>query len=91
MSAEREMIRATIAAAIIVSRGAKSVEEIVKAWLDAQHILNPSPTNKAYKEWQVANGLTPTTPEEDAAAAAGRTSRSSGQYAGAGPKDWMTR
>ncbi len=66
MSADPDMARATLAAAIIATRGAKSIEEIANAWLDARHIINPAPSNLAYKAWQLANGSTPTTADEDA-------------------------
>lgn len=61
-----DLVRATLAAAIVVARQATSVEHIQTAWLDAEHIIRPKPTDGAYKAWQVANGLQPTTPEQDA-------------------------
>ena len=91
MSADPETIHVTLAAAIIVSRGAKTVEDIENALLDAKYILHPKPADKAYKEWQIVNGLTPTTPEQDAAAQAAGGAMRRRQISDVGNKDWMVR
>ncbi|MGI4797504.1 MAG: hypothetical protein ACRYG8_26345 [Janthinobacterium lividum] len=66
MTAETDQARATLAAAIVVSRNAISVADITTALEDATFILHPAPSNSRYKAWQERNGLTPTTPEQDA-------------------------
>jgi hypothetical protein len=66
MSAETNQVVATLAAAIVVSRGAKNVAEIRDAWTDAGWIISPAPSNSRYKAWQEKHGETPRTPEEDA-------------------------
>ncbi len=76
MSNEREQVIATLAAGIIVARSAKTVPEISQAWTDAGYILHPRPSDQAYKDWQTVNGMTPTTPEEDAARKERRTEAS---------------
>ena len=66
--AETYQVVATLAAAIVVSRGAKSVEDIRDAWTDARWIISPAPSDSRYKLWQVKHGKTPRTSEEDAEA-----------------------
>ncbi len=72
---------ATLAAAIVIARGAKTVEAIEEARVDAAWLTSPAPTNSRYKAWQVAHALTPTTPAEDQAAASAR-SQAAAQIAG---------
>jgi hypothetical protein len=65
MSQEDKQVIATLAAAIVVTRGAKSIVEIRDAWTDATWIISPAPTNSRYKLWQEKHGEVPSTPEED--------------------------
>ena len=73
MDTDRAQVIATLAAGIVAARSAKTVPEIQKAWADAENIIHPRPTDQRYKDWQAASGLTPTTPEEDAAKRERRT------------------
>jgi hypothetical protein len=66
MSTETSQVVATLAAAIVVARGAKSVLEIRDAWADATWIIHPAPSSSRYKLWQQKHGETPRTAEEDA-------------------------
>jgi hypothetical protein len=64
---DKKQTVATLAAAIVVSRGAKSVAEIQGAWNDAVWIVYPMPTDARYKAWQESQGGIPTTLAEDTA------------------------
>lgn len=66
MAADTDQARSTLAAAIVIARRATSVADITTALEDATFILRPAPSNTRYKIWQQRNGLTPTTPEQDA-------------------------
>ena len=58
---------ATLGAAIVIARNARTIDEIERALTDAGWLINPCPTNVDYKAWQTANGRTPTTKDEDRA------------------------
>lgn len=59
----------TLAAALIKVGGDRSTTSARKALEDARWLLNPKPDNLEYKNWQMANKETPTTDQEDRAAA----------------------
>jgi hypothetical protein len=63
---------ATLAAAIVIARGAKTVPDIQDAWADAAWTVFPQPNNSRYKLWQEHHGLVATTLADDEAAAAKR-------------------
>ncbi len=63
--AEKDRIVA-LAVGLIAARGDASVKAVSDALEDARHMLFPAPSNAKYKDWQVRNGMTPSTPEEDA-------------------------
>jgi hypothetical protein len=65
MDQGQKQIAATLAAAIVIARGAKSVAEIRDAWIDATWITNPVRTNSRYKLWKEKHGEAPTTSEVD--------------------------
>ena len=72
MSQDDKQAVATLAAAIVVARGATEVSAIRQAWTDARWIISPLPANAGYKAWQESHGETPTTLEEDSAAKVAR-------------------
>ncbi len=59
----------TLASAILKTRGSASIEDIKRALEDAKWVMDPRVTDSDYKDWQVRNGMTPTTKEEDQAKA----------------------
>jgi hypothetical protein len=65
MKQDEKQIVVTLAAAIVIARGAKSVAEVREAWVDAGWILAPASTRPEYKAWQEKHGEVPTTAEQD--------------------------
>jgi hypothetical protein len=65
MDQDQKQTVATLAAAIVIARGAKSVAGIRDAWADANWIINPVPSNSHYKLWREKHGDAPTTSEGD--------------------------
>jgi hypothetical protein len=56
MDKDQKQTAATLAAAIVIARGAKSVAEIRDAWIDATWITNPVQANSRYKLWKQKHG-----------------------------------
>lgn len=52
----RQQTIVTLAAALIVSRGAKSLQEANDALEDAKYLLHPKPDEKQYQEWLERRG-----------------------------------
>jgi hypothetical protein len=75
MSIEAEHVIATFAGAIIIARGATSVEAIREAWSDARWILFPDPTDAEYQSWQKSHGEMPGTLADAEAATAALAAR----------------
>jgi hypothetical protein len=65
MDQDQKQTVATLAAAIVIARGAKSIAEIRDAWADANWIINPVPSNSRYKLWKEKHGEASTTSEGD--------------------------
>lgn len=65
--ADRQAV-ATLAAAIVTSRGAKGATELQSAWTDASWIVFPDAANPDYRTWQekhqrvASNTRTPSRP-----------------------------
>lgn len=91
MKEDQKLTIATLAAAIITSRNARTVKEIQSIMTDAEYILYPRPTDNAYKAWQAANELTPITPEEEAANRDQRTADTKRAINQATNASWKTR
>jgi len=62
MSENNNQAIATLAAAIVIARGAKSVSDIQEAWTDARWTIIPVRENTDYKDWQQKHGLVPAPP-----------------------------
>lgn len=60
---------ASLAAAIVIARGARSMDAIQQAWVDAGWVVHPAPDSAAYVAWQMAQGVITHTPEQDTAIA----------------------
>jgi len=75
MSIQAEQVIATFAAAIIITRGATSVDAIREAWSDARWILFPEPTDAEYQDWQRSHGEMPGTLQDAEAATAALAAR----------------
>lgn len=67
MASEDKLVAATLAAAIVIARGATAVSDIEAAWRDASWIANPVPGNGQYEAWKASHQKPITTPEQDAA------------------------
>jgi hypothetical protein len=57
---QRHLIVTTLAAAIIQSRGAKTVTEIKEALRDAGHIISPQRGSAMYEQWAKDHGIATT-------------------------------
>ncbi len=75
MSIQAEQVIASFAAAIIITRGATTVEAIREAWSDARWILFPEPTDPEYQVWQKSHGEEPGTLQDAEAATAALLAR----------------
>ena len=62
---ENDLSVATLAAALIRTRGITTVKDAAVVVVDARNLLFPETAKADYKAWQVTNGLTPTSPAED--------------------------
>jgi hypothetical protein len=60
----RQQVIATLASALILSRGSTSIHGARDALEDAKHLLNPQPSNAEYRKWQSFRDEKPLTDEE---------------------------